>query len=112
MPPATVKQYDEVVVTALLVALKSKGGSLNEAIKDMVALDGNRTHSSFEHSLRAANKLAGDLNTKKLNGVALEPSDIPGTAPASAIGATASPKTPKKRSKFFEMSQILYYYRR
>ncbi|KAF2436621.1 hypothetical protein EJ08DRAFT_644948, partial [Tothia fuscella] len=86
------KQYDEVVVVALLLALRDKGGSLAPYLKDMHALDGNRSISGFEHSLRAANKLAGELLAKKQSGEVLTPADLSGnsaTAPTSA--------TPKKR---------------
>lgn len=80
------KQYDETVVVALLMALKSKGGSLAEPLKDMTSLDGTRTLSGFEHQLRAANKLATTLNEKKARGEALSPADVGGG------GRTASPR--------------------
>ncbi|RDI89262.1 hypothetical protein Vi05172_g907 [Venturia inaequalis] len=83
------KQYDETVVIALIMALKAKGGTLTEALQDMTTLDGNRSHSGFEHQLRAANKLATALNVKKNRGEALSPADIGG---GGGGGSGASPK--------------------
>ena len=85
------------------MSLKSNGKSLADPLKDMVSLDGTRTLSSFEHSLRAANKLAGDLVTKKGNGESLSPADVgrvPGEAPATP--AKKTPATPRKRKSKFD----------
>lgn len=60
------------------MALKSKGGTLAEALKNMTALDKNRSHSAFEHQLRAANKLAMSLNEKKGRGEEIRAEDIGG----------------------------------
>jgi hypothetical protein len=98
MAPAASKVYDETIIVALLMALKSKGGTYTEPLKDMVALNGNRTLSSFEHSLRAANKLAGEFNAKKASGQALTPADMPNE---SASGTTSTTATPKKRGGEF-----------
>ncbi|KAE9975561.1 hypothetical protein EG328_003137 [Venturia inaequalis] len=87
------KQYDETVVIALIMALKAKGGTLTEALQDMTTLDGNRSHSGFEHQLRAANKLATALNGKKNRGEALSPADIGG----GGGGGGGSGASPKKR---------------
>jgi hypothetical protein len=95
MAPTTGKTYDEIVVVALLMSLKAKGGSLAEALKDMNALDGTRTVSGFEHSLRAVNKLAGNLNEKKARGESIDPTDMPGGS--SATKDSARPTTPRKR---------------
>lgn len=93
-PAAGPKTYDELVVVALLMSLKAKGGTIAEAVKDMAALDGKRSVSGFEHSLRAPNKLAGVLNEKKTRGEALGPDDIGG------VGG-GSPTTPRKRGGWF-----------
>jgi hypothetical protein len=90
---ATSKQYDAVVVTALLMQIKSSGGTINNALRHMSALDGFRTVSGFEHSLRALNKLAGELNAKEAKGEELGPEDMGNTA-----GNSGSPvATPRKR---------------
>jgi len=71
MPPKTAsgeKTYDEVTVLGLLLVIKQLGGTYNKALADMAALDGKRTVSSFEHSLRSANKLAAELLEKTKKG--------------------------------------------
>jgi len=72
--------------------LKAGSTTINPALKDMALLDGNRSVSGFEHQLRAANKIAGELLAKKNGGVELGPQDLgrPGTTPTPA-------NTPKKR---------------
>ncbi|TID16757.1 hypothetical protein E2P81_ATG09316 [Venturia nashicola] len=100
------KQYDETVVVALIMALKAKGGTTSEALKDMTSLDANRSLSSFEHQLRAANRLATTLNEKKSRGEALGPADVGGGSGgggngrkrgAAAGGSVSS--TPVKRAR-------------
>jgi hypothetical protein len=85
------KQYDEIIVIALLMALREKSGSLNPHLKDMNALEGSRSVSIFEHSLRAANKLSAELLAKKQSGQILTSADMG----SSASVPTAT--TPKKR---------------
>ncbi|KIW04161.1 uncharacterized protein PV09_04968 [Verruconis gallopava] len=88
------KQYDEVVVIVLLMALKSSGGTASSWYQDMAALDGTRTVSSLEHSLRAANKLAGELLDRKRKGEAFEPALIGRPSVTSELAAVA-----KKRKR-------------
>lgn len=108
MAPAASKVYDEAVVVALLMALKAKGGTLAEPYKDMVKLDGSRTNSSFEHSLRNVNKLAGTLNDKKAKGEILTPADI-GNNTTGDAPTTPAKATPKKRGgKFHQHSEFLH----
>lgn len=87
------KQYDEVVVLALLMHLKCGTTTINPILKDMALLDGNRSISGFEHQLRSANQLATKLLAKKNGGTDLSPADL--GRPADTL--TAAPNTPKKR---------------
>ncbi|QDS68429.1 hypothetical protein FKW77_010796 [Venturia effusa] len=89
------KQYDETVVIALIMALKAKGGTLADPLKDMTALDGNRSQSGFEHSLRAVNRLATVLNEKKARGEGLGPGDVGGAGAGGAGGGVGA--SPRKR---------------
>jgi hypothetical protein len=98
MPPKPVtgdKTYDEVTVLGLLLVIKQLGGTYSKTLADMAALDGKRTTSSFEHSLRAANKLAGELLEKTKTGAKLSPADIGRSVDGSPAGT--APNTPKKR---------------
>jgi hypothetical protein len=95
MPPkstAGAKTYDEITVLGLLLCIKNLGGSYNKVLADMSAIDGERSVSSFEHSLRSANKLAGELFTKQKAGQKLGPADIGRTVDVMGGG------TPKKRA--------------
>lgn len=100
MPPkaaAGEKMYDEVTVLGLLLVIKAAGGTYNKVLADMSALDGKRTTSSFEHSLRAVNKLAGELFEKQKAGHKLGPADIGRDANGTAAAPSAAANTPKKR---------------
>lgn len=99
MPPkpdiSTGKTHDEVVVLTLVMMLKENGHSLGKAAYEtMHKLHGERSVDSFNHSLRAINKLAGELVEKKKNGVELSPADVGRTSGGDG-GAAAN--TPKKR---------------
>jgi hypothetical protein len=82
------KTYGETVVVALLMSLKAKGGTLAECIKDMTYLDGTRKFASFEHSLRAASRLAGQLNDKKDAGQVIGPADMSGGGASAGTATT------------------------
>jgi hypothetical protein len=103
------KQYDEIVVIVLLMALKSSGGAANPWYKDMSALDGTRSVSGFQHSLRAANKLAGELLEKKTKGEALVPEDVGRTSNGEGCG-TVSPKKRKADANSKSSSDVNRYY--
>lgn len=102
------RQYDEVIVLVLLMALKSMGGAANPWFKDMAALDGDRSASGFEHALRALNKLAGELLEKKTKVKKLVPEDVgraatgavtPNKRKAGSESGTASPMKKTKKTK-------------
>lgn len=86
------KTYDEVTVLGLLLCIKNLGGTYNKALADMAAIDRNRSTSTFEHSLRSANKLAGELFAKQKAGQQLGPADIGRMVDVMGGG------TPKKRA--------------
>jgi hypothetical protein len=96
--PRAPKPFDSIVVTALIMALRANGGTINAALHHMSALNGNRTFSSFEHSLRELNKLAIELNNKVAAGQTLGPVDM---GEEAAPGTPKTPKTPKKRGGEF-----------
>jgi hypothetical protein len=96
-PNVEVKKYDDVVVVALLVALREKGGTLNPSLVLMKDLDGSRSTSSFEHSLRAANKLAASILAKKQAGQPITPADMGDTTAASTpTSGNGTPKSVKR----------------
>lgn len=100
MPPkaaATGKQYDEVTVLGLLMTIKTLGGTYNKTLADMAALDGKRSTSSFEHSSRAANKLAGELLEKQKAGHTLKPIDIGRVVEGGPAEPSTSAKAANKR---------------
>jgi hypothetical protein len=84
------KTYDEVVVVGLIMHVRSLGGSYMKALNDIAALDGKRSTSAFEHQLRAANKMAGDLLAKQSHGDKIVPTDL-------GRSSGDCPSTPKKR---------------
>jgi hypothetical protein len=107
MPPVIEpKKYDEVIIVALLLALKEKGGAMNPILQSMSDLDGSRTPSSFEHSLRAANKLASSILARKQAG---HPVTMLSSINTSTLAS--APATPKstKRSKPSTIGCILTY---
>jgi len=108
MAPAASKVYDETVVVAILMALKAKGGTLADPYKDMVLLDGSRTNSSFEHSLRNLNKLAGTLNDKKAKGQTLTPADMGNNTTGDAPNTPAKAMPKKRGGKFHKHSELLH----
>jgi hypothetical protein len=105
-PNTESKKYDEVIVIALLVALKEKGGTMNPTLQLMSDLNGFRSASSFEHTLRSANKLAGSILAQKQAG---HPVTMLGSVTTSTLAS--SPATPKstKRSKLLTIVCIFTY---
>jgi hypothetical protein len=96
-PSAEAKKYDDVVVVALLAVLREKGGPLNPGLALMKDLDGSRSTSSFEHSLRAANKMAMSIVAKRQAGQPITPADIGNTAgPSTPASSTGMPKSAKR----------------